>query len=202
MENEVHAKEYVTKDPLPTFRSCFEFPDSPFPSVPVVAWLEGALDWYVQVRGLILWQLGELDLKGLEVRGSHLLIERLGQHVDSDVVLAGVGPQVDLGQDLKKRKSISKSIKPITLSAFLPLNCIAHVHRCGNSLKINIYSLFAPIPAKTTDISSAQHPRGNESVLRDSKKGARLVSYILQVNITWPPDHNHPLPTLTCFPTS
>ena len=95
--------------PLIVFVSTFSaspFLDKTSPrSVPVVVWLEGTLDWQVQVRGLVLGQLSELDLKSLEVRGGHLLVERLGQHVDSDGVLAGVGPQVDLGQDLKKRKS-------------------------------------------------------------------------------------------------
>ena len=72
------------------------------PSVPIMVGLEGSLDRNVQVRRLLLRQLGELHLEGLEVRGGNLLVERLGQHVDSDVVLAGVGPQVDLCQDLEK----------------------------------------------------------------------------------------------------
>ena len=72
------------------------------PSVPIMVGLEGSLDRNVQVRRLLLRQLGELDLEGLEVRGGHLLVERLGQHVDSDVVLAGVCPQVYLCQDLEK----------------------------------------------------------------------------------------------------
>ena len=92
--------------PLIVFASTFSaspFLDkTSFPSVPVVVGLEGTLDWQVQVRGLVLRELSELDLKSFEVRGGHLLVERLGQHVDSDGVLAGVGPQVDLGQDLKK----------------------------------------------------------------------------------------------------
>ncbi len=32
--------------------------------------------------------------------GGNLLVKLLGQHVDTDGVLAGVGPQVDLGENL------------------------------------------------------------------------------------------------------
>lgn len=62
MRNKVHAKEYVTKDPLPTFRICVWFSSFALqtlrqrttgeilPSVPVVVGLEGTLDRYIEVR--------------------------------------------------------------------------------------------------------------------------------------------------------
>ncbi len=53
-----------------------------------------------QVGSLVVRQLGQFDVQGLQVGRGHLLVELLGQHVDAHGVLAGVGPQVDLGQDL------------------------------------------------------------------------------------------------------
>ena len=64
--------------------------------------LEGTLLGDAQVVGLLVRQLGQVDAQGAQVGEGHLLVEGLGQHVHADLVLAGVGPQVDLGQDLKE----------------------------------------------------------------------------------------------------
>jgi len=65
-----------------------------------MVWLVGTVDWDAQVVGLILAELGQLDVKSSQVRPGHFFVQGLGQHVDSDGVLAWVAEQVNLGQNL------------------------------------------------------------------------------------------------------
>jgi len=62
--------------------------------------LEGTLDRDTQVLGLISGQLGQLDVKSAQVTEGNLLIELLGQHVNSKLVFARVAPELKLGQNL------------------------------------------------------------------------------------------------------
>ena len=68
--------------------------------VAVVVGLVGALDGQAQVVGLLRGQLGQLDGQGMEVRPGDLFIELLGEHVHRHGVLAGVAPQLNLGEHL------------------------------------------------------------------------------------------------------
>ena len=145
---------------FPLFVFASGFPAPPFPSVPVVVGLERTLDRDVQVRGLVLGQLCELHLERLEVRGGHLLVKGLGQHVDSDVVLAGVGPQVDLGQDLKKRMLEIVFKRQSGLHSGTRGN-----PHCAIALKINIKSLRGLL-RRLHVTHSAPHTRANQSELR------------------------------------
>ena len=53
-----------------------------------------------QVLGLLGGQLGQLDVQGVQVGPGDLLVELLGEHEDSDLVVLAVLPQLDLGEDL------------------------------------------------------------------------------------------------------
>jgi hypothetical protein len=63
--------------------------------------LEGALSGDTKVRGLVVRQDGELDTELAKVGRGDLLVEGLGEHVHAEGVLGGVGPQLDLGKNLK-----------------------------------------------------------------------------------------------------
>ena len=48
--------------------------------------------------------------------GRDLLVQLLGEHVDADLVLARVAPQIDLGKDLLEKREdniTSLSLKPL-----------------------------------------------------------------------------------------
>lgn len=62
--------------------------------------LEGAGQREAEVLSLRIAQLSQLDAEGLQVAGRDLLVQLLGQHVDADRVLAGVGPEVNLSENL------------------------------------------------------------------------------------------------------
>ncbi|AIY18433.2 Signal peptidase I [Pimelobacter simplex] len=62
--------------------------------------LVGARHVDTDVGGLLLGQLGQLDAEGVEVQPGDLLVEVLGQHVDADRVLVGLGEDLDLGEHL------------------------------------------------------------------------------------------------------
>ena len=62
--------------------------------------LVGTVHRNTQVVGLLGGELGQLDVESTKVRGGHLLVQLLGQHVDTDRVLAGVAPDLHLGQNL------------------------------------------------------------------------------------------------------
>lgn len=68
--------------------------------VSVMVWLERSFDWDAQVIGLILAELSQLDVKSSQMRPGHLFVQSLGQHVNSDWVLARVGEQINLSQNL------------------------------------------------------------------------------------------------------
>ena len=53
-----------------------------------------------EVVGLLCGQLGQLDVQSSEVRPGHLLVQLLGQHEHSHLVIGGLAPQLDLGQHL------------------------------------------------------------------------------------------------------
>ena len=53
-----------------------------------------------EVIGLLCGQLGQLDVQSSQVRPGHLLVQLLGQHEHSNLVLGGLAPQLDLGQHL------------------------------------------------------------------------------------------------------
>lgn len=68
--------------------------------VAVVEGLVGALDGDVEVVGLDLGEGGELDAELGKVGASDLLVEVLGEHVDTKGVRLNVGPEGDLGKNL------------------------------------------------------------------------------------------------------
>ncbi len=55
---------------------------------------------HADVVGLRLGELGQLHAQLVEVQPCDLLVQVLGQDVDLLLVLAGVGPQLELRQDL------------------------------------------------------------------------------------------------------
>ena len=62
--------------------------------------LVGAGLLHADVAGLGVGQLGQPRVQLLELQARDLLVEVLGQHVDPDRVLLGVGEELDLGDDL------------------------------------------------------------------------------------------------------
>jgi len=62
--------------------------------------LERTFDGDTQVVGLLLGQLGKAGSELVKVKTGDLLIELLGQEVDSQGVLALLGPQGDLSKNL------------------------------------------------------------------------------------------------------
>jgi hypothetical protein len=62
--------------------------------------LEGTLLGNAQILALVIAQLGQLDVESAQMGGGHLLIQSLGEHVHTNRVLPGVGPQVNLGKHL------------------------------------------------------------------------------------------------------
>lgn len=62
--------------------------------------LEGSLGGNTQVLGLLGGEGGEVSTELLQVETSNLLIELLGQEVNSDGVLGSLGPEGNLGQNL------------------------------------------------------------------------------------------------------
>merc|ERR1719209_788752 len=69
-------------------------------SISVMIGLEGSPLGNAEIFGLVFSEGGELDAEMLQVSFGDFLVELLGQHVDADLVLAGFGPEFDLGQDL------------------------------------------------------------------------------------------------------
>merc|ERR1739841_170136 len=68
--------------------------------VAVVGDLVGTANGETEVVGLDLGHLGELNVQGTKVGASDLLVERLGKHVDADLVLVGSVPELHLGKNL------------------------------------------------------------------------------------------------------
>jgi hypothetical protein len=66
----------------------------------VVVGLVRAVGGKTEVVGLDGGHLGELDVKLSQVGTRDLLVEGLGEHVDSKGVLLVLGPESDLGKDL------------------------------------------------------------------------------------------------------
>ena len=60
----------------------------------------GPGDVDTEVLGLDLGQLGEPHTQRVQVQASYLLVEVLGQHIDLVLVVARLGPQLDLGHRL------------------------------------------------------------------------------------------------------
>ena len=69
-------------------------------SITVVLRLEGARARQGEIVGLRRTQRRQLDPELVEMEGSDLLVEVLGQHIDLVLVLAVIGPQLDLGEHL------------------------------------------------------------------------------------------------------
>lgn len=65
-----------------------------------MVWLEWTLSWHAQILGLVGAQLGQLDVQMAQVRSGHFFVQLLWQNVDADLVLASLGPELDLSQDL------------------------------------------------------------------------------------------------------
>jgi len=68
--------------------------------VAIVLGLEGTGGGDTEVLGLLGGEGGELDADVLKVSAGDLLVEVLGEHVDSDGVLGSLGPDGDLGEHL------------------------------------------------------------------------------------------------------
>src|SRR5262245_1192637 len=69
-------------------------------SVAVVVELVRALDRHADIICLVLLERGELGADLAEMEPRHLLVELLRQGIDLLLVLAGIGPQLDLRQRL------------------------------------------------------------------------------------------------------
>src|SRR5580692_11122720 len=69
-------------------------------SVAVVIRLIGTLDGNTDICRLLGGQFGQFGIQGGQLQPRHLLVQMLGQGVDPDRVLAGVGVQLDLGDGL------------------------------------------------------------------------------------------------------
>src|SRR3954466_4004160 len=75
-----------------------------FASVAVAVRLERAFDRHADVVGLLLGEGGQLDAQGVEVEPSDLLVEVLGEDVDSDRVV--VAPPLRLREKLHLRDGL------------------------------------------------------------------------------------------------
>merc|ERR1712020_796689 len=63
--------------------------------------LVGTVHRESQVVGLLVGELGQLDVQSTQVGPGDLLVQLLGEHEDTDLlVLSSVAPQLDLGQNL------------------------------------------------------------------------------------------------------
>ena len=62
--------------------------------------LVGTIHRESQVVGLLCGELGELDVESTKVGSGHFLIQLLGEHEDTDLVLVSVAPKLDLSQHL------------------------------------------------------------------------------------------------------
>lgn len=62
--------------------------------------LVGTLRLDTEVLGLLGVEGGEVDTNVGQVRAGDLLVELLGEHMDADGILTGIGPEGDLGQNL------------------------------------------------------------------------------------------------------
>src|SRR3954447_16716034 len=71
-----------------------------FASVAVAVRLERSLDRHADVVGLLLGETGQLDPESVEVQPCHLLVQVLGQHIDTDRVVVSLGEQLDLRDGL------------------------------------------------------------------------------------------------------
>src|SRR5690606_23424173 len=71
-----------------------------YPSVPVPVRLVRSFDRHADVLGLFGRERGQLGAELLQMQAGDFLVQVLGQHVDLVLVLAGIGPQLDLGQHL------------------------------------------------------------------------------------------------------
>src|SRR5215469_17379875 len=69
-------------------------------SVPVVVGLVRAIDRYADIGSLLLGQLRELYAQRVQVQASDLLVQMLGQHVHAELILARLGEQLYLRDDL------------------------------------------------------------------------------------------------------
>src|ERR1044072_3272375 len=69
-------------------------------SITIVIRLERSLRRDADVGGLLVTELGQLDSELVEVDRSDLLVEVLGQDIDVILVGVGLGPQLDLGENL------------------------------------------------------------------------------------------------------
>lgn len=68
--------------------------------VTVVGRLERTVDGDVKVLRLLIGEGGEFDVELSKVGTSDFLIELLGEHVNTESELVGVGPESDLSEDL------------------------------------------------------------------------------------------------------
>ena len=68
--------------------------------VAVVVGLVGAIDREAEVVRLLRGKGGQLDGQGAEVGSGNLLVKLLGEHVHIHSELAGVAPQLNLGENL------------------------------------------------------------------------------------------------------
>src|SRR5690242_614781 len=65
-------------------------------SIPIVIRLERAGLRHIQILRLLRRELGQLHAELFEMQRRHFLVEVLRQHVDLVLVLAGIGPELDL----------------------------------------------------------------------------------------------------------
>merc|ERR1712133_129624 len=65
-----------------------------------MVWLVWTLHWNAKIVGLFRGEFGQFNVKSSKMRESDFFVKLLGQHVDSDWVLGGVAPELDLGEHL------------------------------------------------------------------------------------------------------
>ena len=70
-----------------------------------MGWLVRTLDREIQVRGLLLAELSQLDVELSKMCASDLFIQLLGKHVNTKGELLRSGPESDLGQNLVRERT-------------------------------------------------------------------------------------------------
>merc|ERR1711970_1699001 len=68
--------------------------------VAIVIRLVRSFHWNTKIFGLIGGEFGQIDVQGAKMGSCNLLVQLLGQHVDTERVSGGVGPQLNLCQNL------------------------------------------------------------------------------------------------------
>ena len=140
--------------------------------------LEGTLGVEAEVLGLNGGQLGELDTNLGQVRGSDLLIELLGEHVDAQGVRLDVGPESNLGQDLVRERvghderrvtSGASQVDKTTLSQEDDVVARGHLETIDLGLDVDVADSVLLQPGDIELDIEVSNVADNRIILHDSK---------------------------------